>query len=1058
MAARTSTVQLRLQLLTEGLRELVSAVDQYERLDDATNDVTPEIRRLAQQFQSLTASQAQAAGGAGRLASNQRSVERQSRQTTAAMREQRNALERLVRQTSATTVAGQALRRVFAGLSAVLVLNEFGRVNDELARNERILTNVAGSAELAAAELDNLIELSDRLGLNLGGATDQFVKFAASTKGTAIDAATTKQIFEDTAAALAGLGANSALAEQAFRALTQIAAKGRVSLEELNGQLGDAIPGSSRIAAEALGLTQAELFKLVESGDLLASDLLPGLARGLKNTFGAGDAKRVETYGAALNRLQNGFTRILQAIGNTGAYKAFVSVIDFSAKAVNELADLLGGVDRKSDQPTRQAADNVKRIKSAAEDSGKAVDDLDESIKKLGDKPAKADSLAELAKEAESLQLKLSAAANELARLRELERESAGGDDFGSIAGISGYGAAIDELNGKIADYRTRLSEVSQQLEEGYDPALKRAREEQERYTTALEAATPAQRQALAEIDRLAQQYPALAESAKALRQQVLGVNQAVGEFGIAAENTINGTAVEGFQSQAKAAKETASALSDAQQTALAAADGFAATAKAAIELLEATKGTAQFDSARLESTKAIAEAMRQERAERTATAAAAAEQARAAREVTIQQAESLGFQRNSVQSAEQYLDKQREIAEEEREQIKRQSELAAAGSFVTDVIRGQARAVAEVSDVASQNFADLTKSLDDAAQASDDLGDRAVAAAVKLADAARAELSEGVFSQITGFYQRRAAEFELASLRQITAAERFFDAYESGNVEAIRRSGLLNRSVDDIRSQFNQLDSARLDRLIGTLDQLDQRAQALADTLEDRVLAATRELASLQGDEVTAQEIDNQERLAEIEALRREAELTGNRELLAQADELERKQREINQLRLDEARARQEAARRTDDSSGAAARTADELGRAADEADRLANNSRAANDNLNRPQAGTNSRLQQIQAQIDAQQQLGALENEQGQARLARIGQEAAADNQLTELKLANQRRIGHASTGGGSGSSDGGGSRRPSTRRNAELSAQNGDQLRSLDRAFVGVSVLRG
>ena len=53
--------------------------------------------------------------------------------------------------------------------------------------------------------------------------------------------------------------------EGAFKALEQMLSKGKVSAEELRGQLGERIPGAFQIAARAMGMTTSELDKFMSS-------------------------------------------------------------------------------------------------------------------------------------------------------------------------------------------------------------------------------------------------------------------------------------------------------------------------------------------------------------------------------------------------------------------------------------------------------------------------------------------------------------------------------------------------------------------------------------------------------------------------------------------------------------------------------------------------------------------------------------------------------------------------------------------------------------------------
>lgn len=65
-----------------------------------------------------------------------------------------------------------------------------------------------------------------------------------------------------------------------------------VSMEELRQQLGDAVPGALSLTAQGLGVTDAQLIKLVESGQLAARDFFPAFTKGLQTLQGETDGVR----------------------------------------------------------------------------------------------------------------------------------------------------------------------------------------------------------------------------------------------------------------------------------------------------------------------------------------------------------------------------------------------------------------------------------------------------------------------------------------------------------------------------------------------------------------------------------------------------------------------------------------------------------------------------------------------------------------------------------------------------------------------------------------------
>jgi len=154
------------------------------------------------------------------------------------------------------------------------------------------------SGNRAGEELDYLRNITRQLGIDFGSASSAYASFAASAKGTGITGDTLKATFEGVSKAASQLGLSSDETQGALLALSQIISKGTVQAEELRGQLGERIPGAFNLAAKAMGLTTAELGKLLESGRLTAAEFLPRFAAELNATYQATD-----NLVAATNRL-----------------------------------------------------------------------------------------------------------------------------------------------------------------------------------------------------------------------------------------------------------------------------------------------------------------------------------------------------------------------------------------------------------------------------------------------------------------------------------------------------------------------------------------------------------------------------------------------------------------------------------------------------------------------------------------------------------------------------------------------------------------------------------
>jgi tape measure domain-containing protein len=232
---------------------------------------------------------------------------------------------------------GTAIATAFGALAVGTLAAQFLEANTQVERFTRAVSQIAGGSEAANRELAYLREVSDRLGLSVADTSGAYLSLLAATRGTALEGAETRRIFEAVAGAMANLGRSSADTEGALLAVQQMISKGKVSAEELRGQLGERLPGAFAIAAKAAGTTTEGLNDLLESGQLLAEDFLPAFARELQSAFGS--TQPVDGYTAAVNRLKNAFDEALIALGQSGVFDALTSTLQGAAK----FAQSLGG-------------------------------------------------------------------------------------------------------------------------------------------------------------------------------------------------------------------------------------------------------------------------------------------------------------------------------------------------------------------------------------------------------------------------------------------------------------------------------------------------------------------------------------------------------------------------------------------------------------------------------------------------------------------------------------------------------------------------------------------
>lgn len=266
------------------------------------------------------------ATGARRIRELERSVRDATGQLTIMDRVSRG-FQSTFGQTAGGFVAASAFQRL-----AELVGNAgraFVTANRQLEGLRLGLTTVFKDADLANRQIDLLRSTADRAGVAVGSISQSFLRFSASLTGANIPLEQTNALFTAVTQAAGRLGLGGEQTNRVLDALGQIAAKGVVSMEELRQQLGDSLPGALSIAARGLGVTEQQLIKLVESGDLLARDFLPAFTEGLGSLQG-----EVDTFGAAIERTRNLVTQFFQTLGDAG-------IVDVLKGALTALAAVL---------------------------------------------------------------------------------------------------------------------------------------------------------------------------------------------------------------------------------------------------------------------------------------------------------------------------------------------------------------------------------------------------------------------------------------------------------------------------------------------------------------------------------------------------------------------------------------------------------------------------------------------------------------------------------------------------------------------------------------------
>lgn len=224
-------------------------------------------------------------------------------------------------------------------------------------------TFLTGSSDAAARQIDELRSLANNFGVSFDTAASSYKDFAtaATLAGQSLDQ--TNQQFKAVVVASRAMGLSAEQMDGAFRALQQSLSKGVLQAEELRGQLSERIPGAFALTAKAVGVTEAELGKMISSGNVMAKDVLPLLAMQMEQTFGPQMVQMSDSLGASMERFFN------KVKGNAKTASGVIApLLKYMFDSINFWDDKAGDLFDKatlssqaySDKQKQRIKDNIK--------------------------------------------------------------------------------------------------------------------------------------------------------------------------------------------------------------------------------------------------------------------------------------------------------------------------------------------------------------------------------------------------------------------------------------------------------------------------------------------------------------------------------------------------------------------------------------------------------------------------------------------------------------------------------------------------------------------------
>ena len=191
------------------------------------------------------------------------------------------------------------------------------------------------NAQQVSGELALIRSEAERLGFSFGVLADNYSKFLISAQAAGLETAKTRKIFIQVSEAARVLKLSNEQVSGVLTAMSQIAGKGTLQMEELRQQIGDRIPGAVGIMAKALGYGEdrlGEFYKAVQQGQIGAEEALVALGQGLEETYGGQLDSALESVTARIGQFQN----LLFSRQLTAANSGFIQGLETALEALNK--------------------------------------------------------------------------------------------------------------------------------------------------------------------------------------------------------------------------------------------------------------------------------------------------------------------------------------------------------------------------------------------------------------------------------------------------------------------------------------------------------------------------------------------------------------------------------------------------------------------------------------------------------------------------------------------------------------------------------------------------
>lgn len=234
----------------------------------------------------------------------------------------------------------------------------------EVSKLNIALKGVTGTSNEYAKAQQSIKSISQDFNVPILDATQSFTRLSASVKGAGGNIKDANLVFRNVTAAIKATGGSTADTQSALLAMSQVFSKGKVSAEELGGQLGERLPGAVALFAKSTGRTLPQLQKDLEQGTVGLNDLMKFVAA-LGPQYAETAKKMASSTDEAGARMENALKKMQLAFG-----EFFKPVGAGIQDLITKFANLATAAIESSRRSAIEIAANQKAFEQASKEQG----------------------------------------------------------------------------------------------------------------------------------------------------------------------------------------------------------------------------------------------------------------------------------------------------------------------------------------------------------------------------------------------------------------------------------------------------------------------------------------------------------------------------------------------------------------------------------------------------------------------------------------------------------------------------------------------------------------